>query len=204
MTSLDLRDAFTREGDVFWGGDLRKKQGACLAHFLAPRTVIERARPERHEKSLDHLRQSLEGGSGNLWFTEGWLEETEGAFDMRLVFRAKGCRTHDDGRIDGIMHFGRMVAGLVIEEQGERRFLGALFSVIEGRNDSCRVFRRTDVCANNGARIRVYDEFKVSGIAFAIDDDRKLGAITDPLGVGKEGFEGLTRSELVRTAPRTS
>ncbi len=82
--------------------------------------------------------------------------------------------------------------------------MGALFSVIEGRDDRCRVFCRTDVCANKGARIRVYDELKVTPIAFAIDDDRKLGTIADPLSVGKEGFEGLTRSELVRTASRTS
>jgi hypothetical protein len=71
------------------------------------------------------------------------LEEPEAAFDMGLVLRSKGSRTHPERHLtERGVDLGCVVAGPVVEEQREGRFARRHASVFEGVGDGGAVRRR--------------------------------------------------------------
>lgn len=97
-----------------------------------------------------------------------------------------------------------MVAGLVVEQHGERVRTRRGDAVAEGGEDGGAVLDGRDLGADEGAGVGVDEQLDVDRVRAAVDHGVEQRAVADPLGAREEGLELVAQRDLVGTAALSS
>ena len=117
---------------------------------------------------------------------------------MSLVLGPEGCGGDQHGVVsEGGGDIVGVVAGLVVEEQGEWGPSGGRDGVMEGSDDRLAILDIGDVRADEGAGGCVDVELEVEREALAVDLDGDEGPVADPLRVREVGHEGASERRLI-------
>jgi hypothetical protein len=121
---------------------------------------------------------------------------------VSLVLRPSFGRPHAQGVAEGGVDLVGVIRGTPVEQQPERCRARGVHAILEGLDHSLAVLGVADRRAHDRTGIGIDVELEIEGEAGAVDLDRDLHAIADPLGSGEEHLEAVSGRALVGRAAR--